>query len=152
GESRDPTEEEDEPRVEARPLDRVVADLVGERPRRRLVAPRRGVRLALRVEPRVGRGAVHDERPDHLAGGGGDADRHRARGRFDDGADDGERLIVRHEYACRARSHGSSSHRIMSGSTPRASASATVRSWNGTMSTTGWVVGTSVTSQPISWS
>ena len=43
-----------------------------------------------------------------------------------------------------------SSVRIRSGSTPRASARSSVRSWKRTMSTTGCTVGTSVVSQPSS--
>src|SRR5829696_7753011 len=38
---------------------------------------------------------------------------------------------------------------MVSGSTPRAAARSSVSSWKGTMSTTGWLVGSSVTSQPI---
>ena len=44
-------------------------------------------------------------------------------------------------YAARARSQRSSSRWIGSGSMPRASAIASVRSWKRTMSTTGWTVG-----------
>ena len=47
-----------------------------------------------------------------------------------------------------AAAQRSSSRLIRSGSTPRASASASVSNWNGTMSTTGCTVGISSTSHP----
>ena len=63
----DAAEEEREERVEARALDRVVAHLLRELPRRARVAPGGRVGLALRVQARVGRGAVHRRRRDELA-------------------------------------------------------------------------------------
>ena len=48
------------------------------------------------------------------------------------------------------RSQRGSSRRILSGSTPRASARSSVSSWKRTMSATGCTVGTSVVSQPSS--
>ena len=51
-----------------------------------------------------------------------------------------------------AAAQRSSWRRMLSGSTPRSPARSTVSSWNWTMSTTGWRVGTSVTSGPIAWS
>ena len=59
-------------------------------------------------------------------------------------------LTAAQAIASRAAFQRGSSQRIRSGSTPRSSARSSVSSWNGTMSTTGWRVGTSVTSQPSS--
>ena len=66
-ERRDAAEEEAEERVEARELGRRVADLLGELPRRERVAPRRRVRLALRVQVRVACRTGHRDRGDDLA-------------------------------------------------------------------------------------
>ena len=79
-EHRDAAEEEREERVEARALDRVVPDLLGELARRARVAARGGVGLPLGVQARVRGGAVHRRRGDELAVRVGDEDRDRAGG------------------------------------------------------------------------
>src|ERR671923_194617 len=73
-EGRDAAEEEGEERVEAGALDRVVAHLRGECLRRRGIASRRGVCLALRIQARIRRGAVHRRGGHELAVRVGDED------------------------------------------------------------------------------
>src|SRR4051794_29083833 len=63
----DAAEKEREEGVKACPLDGISACLLGKLPRRRSVATRGGVGLALRVQPRVRRRAVHRRRRDQLA-------------------------------------------------------------------------------------
>ena len=65
-------------------------DLVGQLARRARVRASRRVGLALRVQPRVGRGAVHGRGGDELAVRVGDEDRDRAGRLGDDRVDDGE--------------------------------------------------------------
>ena len=84
----DTAEEEREERVEARPLDRVVLHLLGQLAGRAGIAPGRRVGLALGVQPRVGRRAVHRRGGDQLAVGVRDEDRDRAGGVRDDVVDD----------------------------------------------------------------
>ena len=94
-EDRDAAQEEREERVEARQLGRRARDLLGERPGRRRVAPRRGIRLPSRVEFRVERRAVHANLGDNLAVVVRDDDRDGAGGLLDHAAHDRERDVVR---------------------------------------------------------
>ena len=92
----DAAEEEREERVEARPLDRVVADLLGQLPRRPRIAAGCGVGLPLRVQAGVGRGAVHRRGRHELAVGVGDEDGERSRRRGDDVLDDAAGALELH--------------------------------------------------------
>ena len=144
--------EEREERVEAGELCWVVSHLVRQRARGRLIGACRRVGLALSVRARIGSRPVHRRSGNQLAVLVGDIDGDRTGGRVDHKPHDLEGLLVPHAYASRARAHRSSSRRMQSGSTPRASARSTVRRWNGTMSTTGCCVGSRVTSHPSSCS
>ena len=87
-EDRDAAEEEREERVEARPLDGVVPDLLRQLARRARVAAGGRIRLALGVQARIRGCTVHRRRRDQLAVGVRDEDRDR-RGRLrDDEVDD----------------------------------------------------------------
>ena len=85
----DAAEEEREERVEARPLDGVVLDLLCQLARRSRVAPGGRVGLALGVQARVGRCAVHRRGGDELAVRVGNEHRNRLGGLGDDEVDDG---------------------------------------------------------------
>ena len=102
------------------------------RPRRRArPRPRQGGR-ALRVTAQGG------HQPVRHAGADGRLHRRRALAAV---------ALAGQLYDCRAASQRGSSQRILSGLTPRFSASARVSSWKRTMSTTGCSVGTSVVSR-----
>src|SRR4051812_45054703 len=62
----DAAEEERKERVEARELGWIGPCLLGEFPRRCRIAARGGIRLALGVQPCIGRSTVHSGRRDQL--------------------------------------------------------------------------------------
>ncbi len=98
-------EKEGEERVEARPLDGVCARLLGQLAGRTSVAPRRRVGLALRVQARVGGGAVHRRCRDQLPVRVGHENRHGS-GRFadDDQVDDCASAVQTHRPSVNAMS------------------------------------------------
>src|SRR6185312_9337608 len=96
GERRDPAAKEREERVEARPLRGVLAGLRGELGGAPSIAAGGGVRLPLRVQPRIRRGTVHRRRGDDLAVAVRHEDRDRAGGLGDDEVDDGAGLKELH--------------------------------------------------------
>src|SRR6476659_8536801 len=81
-------EEEGEERVEAGALGRVGLRLLGQLSRGGRVAPGCGVRLALRIQPRIRGGAVHRRRGDELAVVVRDEDGDGPGGLADDEVDD----------------------------------------------------------------
>ena len=105
-------EKEREERIEARPLDRVIARLDRKLACRLGVGAGSGVRLALSVPPRIGRGAVHRGRRDDLAVIVGDEHGDGRLGFRDDELDDRERALEpqaqRPERTCRRRANVSS--------------------------------------------
>ena len=88
--------EEREEGIEARALRRVLACLGGELGGGASVAPRRGIGLALRIQTRVGSGAVHRRGGDELTVVVGDEHRNGCGGVLHDETDEDQRLRMPH--------------------------------------------------------